>query len=458
MQSLIPRSPQIFHKDHLLRAVVALFLTLLLLATPPPASTYAVLAHQAIIDTVWESYLRPALHQKYPKATDQELDAAQAFAYGGSIIQDMGYYPHGSHFFSDLTHYVRSGDFIRALLDNSQDVYDYAFALGALSHYATDNDGHRIATNRAVPILYPNLKKKFGDTVTYEDDPLAHVGTEFGFDVLQVAQGRYAPAKYHNFIGFEVSGRLLETAFRQTYGLELKDVLQDEDKVLNSYRHDVSQLIPKATRIAWSLKGTQIQADQPGITQKKFLYNLSRADYEKEWGKDYLKPSAMEKFLAFLLKLVPKIGPLRVLQLKTPTPETEKLFESSFNASVTGYQKLLAAERQGHLELPNTNFDVGSESLRGKYKLNDSAHVKLLRQLATQKFQGVSPLLRTELLTFFSESMPTSMNAKPAHDTSKEEKARAQIATDLDELRQATLIETSQKPDTPSTAGKEATH
>ena len=139
MQSLIPRSPQIFHKDHLLRAVVALFLTLLLLAAPPPASTYAVLAHQAIIDTVWESYLRPALHQKYPKATDQELDAAQAFAYGGSIIQDMGYYPHGSHFFSDLTHYVRSGDFIRALLDNSQDVYDYAFALGALSHYATDN-------------------------------------------------------------------------------------------------------------------------------------------------------------------------------------------------------------------------------------------------------------------------------------------------------------------------------
>jgi hypothetical protein len=455
---LSPQSPQLFHQNNLLRAAVALFLAFLLLAAPPPASTYAVLAHQAIIDTVWDSYLRPALHQKYPKTTDKELDAAQAFAYGGSIIQDMGYYPHGSHFFSDLTHYVRSGDFIRALLDNSQDVYDYAFALGALSHYATDNDGHRMATNRAVPILYPPLKKKFGDTVTYEDDPLAHVGTEFGFDVLQVAQGRYAPEKYHNFIGFEVAGRLLDTAFRQTYGLELKDVLDDEDKVLNSYRHDVSQLIPKATRIAWSLKGKQIQADQPSITRNKFLYNLSRADYEKQWGKNYAKPSAMERFLAFLLKLVPKIGPLRVLQLKTPTPETEKLFEASFNASITQYQKLLSAERQGHLDLPNTNFDVGSESMRGVYKLNDSAHVKLLHELAGRSFLGVSPALRAELLTFFSESAPVPVNAKRPPDSRKEEKMRIQIATDLDALRQAQIINASQKPDTPGASGKEPPH
>jgi hypothetical protein len=452
-----PRS-QLLCKKYLPRTGVALFLAFLLLATPPPASTYAVLAHQAIIDTVWEAFLRPALHQKYPKATDKELDAAEGFAYGGSIIQDMGYYPHGSHFFSDLTHYMRSGDFIRAMLDNSQDVYDYAFALGALSHYATDNDGHRMATNRAVPILYPRLKKKFGDVVTYEDDPLAHVGTEFGFDVLQVAQGRYAPQQYHNFIGFEVAGRLLETAFRQTYGLELKDVLQDEDKVLNSYRHDVSQVIPKATRVAWSLKGKQIQADQPSITRKKFLYNLSRADYEKEWGKDYAQPSAMEKFLGFLVKLVPKIGPLRVLQMKTPTPETEKLFEASFNSSVAEYQKLLAAERQGHLDLPNTNFDVGTESMRGKYELSDSAHVRLLHELAERNFQGVTPSLRTELVTFFSESAPVPVNAKRPSDSRKEEKIKVQIAADLDALRKAQVTDASQTPDTPSTAGKEATH
>jgi hypothetical protein len=448
-------NPQSSHFKQLSRAAVAILLTLLLLATPPPASTYAVLAHQAIIDAAWESHIKPALRLKYPQATEAELSTAQAFAYGGAIIQDMGYYPHGSHFFSDLTHYVRSGDFIRALMDNSQDVYDYAFALGALSHYATDNDGHRMATNRAVPLLYPSLKKKFGDTVTYEDDPLAHVKTEFGFDVLQVAQGRYAPDTYHDFIGFEVSGRLLDTAFRQTYGLELKDVLQNEDKVLNSYRHDVSQVIPKATRIAWSLKGKEIQADEPSITRKKFLYNLSRSEYEKQWGKDYAKPTAMEQFLAFLLKLVPKIGPLRVLQLKTPTPETEKLFEASFNASLTGYRNLLTAEEQGHLQLPNTNFDVGTESLRGKYILNDSAHVKLLHQLAERNFQGATPELRTELLTFFSESLPPS---KIAPVNSKQEKTRAQIASEILALRQATLTENPPKPGPSAAAGKEAPH
>lgn len=447
-----PQSPRF---KLLSRAAVAVLVALLLLATPPPASTYAVLAHQAIIDAAWESHIKPTLRLKYPKATEAELSTAQAFAYGGAIIQDMGYYPHGSPFFSDLTHYVRSGDFIRALMENSQDVYDYAFALGALSHYATDNDGHRMATNRAVPLLYPSLKKKFGDTVTYEDDPLAHVKTEFGFDVLQVAQGRYAPDTYHDFIGFEVSGRLLETAFRQTYGLELKDVLENEDKALNSYRHDVSQLIPKATRIAWSLKGKDIQADEPSITRKKFLYNLSRSEYEKQWGKDYAKPTATENFLAFLLKLVPKIGPLRVLQLKTPTPETEKLFEASFNASLTQYRNLLTAEEQGHLELPNTNFDVGSESMRGVYELNDSAHVKLLHQLAGRSFQGASPELRTELLTFFSESLPPS---KIVPVDAKQEKTRAQIASDLVALRQATLTENPQKPAATAAAGKEPPH
>jgi hypothetical protein len=430
---------------------VALLLTLLLLAAPPPASTYAVLAHQAIIDTVWDSHLRPALHLKFPKATEDELIAAQAFAYGGSIVQDMGYYPHGSAFFSDLTHYVRSGDFIRAMLHDSQDVYDYAFALGALSHYATDNEGHRMATNRAVPLLYPRLKKKFGDIVTYEDDPLAHVKTEFGFDVLQVARGRYAPESYRDFIGFEVAGRLLESAFRETYGLELKDVLRDEDKAMNSYRHDVSKVIPEATKIAWSLKGKEIQADEPGATKRKFLYNLSRADYEKEWGKDYERPTAKEKFLAFLYRLLPKFGPLRVLQLKTPTPETEKLFEASFNASVADYQKLLVAEQQRRLELPNTNFDVGAESMPGKYRLNDNAHVKLLHLLAAQNFQSVTPELRSELLTFFAGPLPLPASAK-------EEKTRTQVSAELEALRQARPIENPQKPSTMSGAGKEATH
>lgn len=384
-------------------AATALFLFFQLLL-PSPGFGYAVLAHQALIDTTWESHIKPLLKARYPKATEEELSAAQAYAYGGSIIQDLGYYPHGSAFFSDLTHYVRSGDFVLALLRDAQNVYDYAFALGALSHYATDNQGHRLATNRAVPILYPKLKVRFGDFVTYEDDTLAHVKTEFGFDVLQVAQGQYAPSSYHDFIGFEVSRPLLDQAFQQVYGIELVAVLEDEEKALNSYRRDVSKLIPQATRIAWSLKSKEIKADEPGTTHRKFLYNLSRSQFEKQWGKDYQRPSRKERFYAFLYKLLPKIGPLRVLQLKTPTPETEKMFEESFNASVQEYQKLLNDERRGTLQLPNLNFDVGSETSGGKYRLNDDAHAHLLHRLAEQKFGCVSPDLRQELLTFFASA------------------------------------------------------
>src|SRR6202166_1194641 len=247
--------------------IVALVLAL---GCPSETAAYAVLAHEAIIDSAWDTTIRPLLLKRFPDATGEEIKEAHGYAYGGAIIQDMGYPPRGSHFFSDLTHYVRSGDFILALLRDSKDLNGYAFALGALSHYAADNEGHLIGVNRAVPILYPKLKKKFGDVVTYEENPLAHVKTEFGFDVLEVAQGRYAPDSYHDFIGFEVSVPLLEQAFQETYGLDLKSVLSDEDKVLGSYRYDVSKLLPKGTRIAWSLKKKDIVKDQPGITKKKF--------------------------------------------------------------------------------------------------------------------------------------------------------------------------------------------
>jgi len=194
----------------------------LLLDWPEPVAAYSVLTHEAIIDSVWKTDIRPLLLKRFPDATHEQLKEAHGYAYGGAIIQDLGYYPHGNHFFSNLTHYVRSGDFILALLRDSKDLNGYAFALGALAHYPADNDGHRIATNRAVPILYPKLQRKYGDPITYEEDPLAHIKTEFGFDVLEVARGRYAPDDYHNFIGFGVDVPLLEQAFRETYSLEPK--------------------------------------------------------------------------------------------------------------------------------------------------------------------------------------------------------------------------------------------
>src|SRR5450631_2928979 len=166
---------------------------------------YTVLTHEAIIDSTWDTSVQKLLLKRFPNATPEELQRAHAYAYGGCIIQDMGYYPFSSRFFSDLTHYVRSGDFIEALIRGSQDLNEYAFALGALEHYAADTEGHRLATNRAVPILYPELRRKYGNDVTYWDNPTAHVRTEFGFDVLQVSLGHYAPDQYRDFIGFEVS-------------------------------------------------------------------------------------------------------------------------------------------------------------------------------------------------------------------------------------------------------------
>jgi len=421
--------------DHFLaRArVIVLCLLAATLALPSPARAYAVLSHEAIIDAAWEMHIKPLLLKKFPQATEEDLSRAQAFAYGGAIIQDMGYYPYGSPFFSDLTHYIRSGDFILALLRNAKDLNEYAFAVGALAHYVADNYGHRLGINRAVPILYPGLRKKFGDSVAFEDNRLAHVKTEFGFDVLEIARERYAPESYHDFIGFEVSQSVLDQAFRETYGLELKDVLVSEEKVLNSYRRDVSKLIPKATRIAWHLKKDEIKDDIPDATKRKFLFNLSRANYEREWGKDYRKPSPGERFLAFIYKLIPKFGPLKILQFRTPTPQTEQMFEASFNATLDHYRELLTALREGKLDLPNDNFDVGENTGPGKYRLNDEAHAELLDKLAENKFAGATSEVRAELLHFFAE--PDAPYA-----TKHNVKAWTKVQTQLQQLKSATVI------------------
>ncbi len=414
----------------ILRSVVVCILVCVFLC-PTPSQAYAVLAHEAIIDAVWETHIKPLLLVRFPNSTEEQLSEAQAYAYGGSIIQDMGYYPYGSHFFSDLTHYVRSGDFVQALLRDSEDLDEYAFAIGALAHYAADNDGHRLGTNRAVPLLYPKLKKKYGDTISYEQDPLAHTKTEFGFDVIEVAQESYAPDGYHDFIGFEVSQELLEHAFEQTYGLKLKEVLLNEEKALNSYRRAVSKTIPTATKVAWSLKKDEIKADLPGATKRTFHYNLSRSNYEREWGKNYQKPNLFERFLALLYKLVPKIGPLKVLQFKTPTPEAQHMFRDSFNATLDQYRRFIEAVRNGRLDLPNDNFDVGETTGPGKYAMNDDAHAELLSKLAARKFVGISPELRDELVSFYSES-------GAAYSTKRDAKAWAAVQSELEQLKNAT--------------------
>lgn len=430
-------------------SVCAILLALLLsFGWPAQSAAYAVLSHEAIIDSAWDPSIRPLLLKRFPNATKEELKEAHGYAYGGAIIQDMGYYPHGSTFFSDLTHYVRSGDFVLALLRDSKDLDGYAFALGALSHYASDNNGHLMAVNLSVPLLYPKLKKKYGGVVTYEQDPLAHVKTEFGFDVLEVAQGRYAPQSYHDFIGFQVSVPLLEQAFQETYGLDLKSVLSNEDEVLGSYRHDVSQLLPKATRVAWSLKKDEIMKDEPGITKRKFLYNLSRASYQKNWGNVYEKPTLRERFIAFLTRIIPKIGPLKVLALRTPTPQTERMFEASFDASLHQYQSLLGEVAAGQLVLPNDNLDTGGVTISGKYALYDATQAQLLDKLAQQNFSTASPDLRADLLEFFADPHgPSSIKRNP--------KVWAKVQEEVEQLRNAPPAPSPARADDPSRAASD---
>jgi hypothetical protein len=412
------------------RLVGAICLSLLISA--PASYGYSVLTHEAIVDSLWDGSIQKILLKRFPEATPEELEQAHAYAYGGCILQDMGYYPFSSRLFSDLTHYVRSGDFIVALIRESQDLNEYAFALGALSHYAADDNGHRLGTNLAVPILYPNLRRKFGKEVTYWDDPLSHLRTEFGFDVLQVAQGRYAPERYHAFIGFQVSKPVLERAFLDTYGVELKDVFGNLDLALGSFRYSVGSIIPGMTRVAWQLKRDQVTKEIPGITKKKFLYNLSRSSYEKEWGMQYQRPGIRIRFLTWVLEVIPKSGPFKSLAFRAPTPEVEKIFMASFNATIDSYRTLLADVDAGQLKLRNENFDVGEPTPAGTYAGTDEAYDKLLGKLADQKFNGMSPELRANLLGYYKDRKP------PASPAAKKAGAGWTTVTEqLEQLEQA---------------------
>ncbi len=382
--------------------ILAAILSALLLGFPSPASGYSVLTHEAIIDTLWSDTIQPVLKARFPDATDEQLKEAHAYAYGGCIIQDLGYYPFGSHLFSDMVHYIRSADFLQALLDESQNLDEYAFALGAVAHYGADTEGHSIAVNRAVPILFPHLRKRFGNEVTYGDDPAAHLKTEFGFDVLQVARGHYASQAYHDFIGFQVSKDLLDRAFAKTYGLHLKDLFRTLDLSLGTYRYSVSTMVPKLTKAAWSIKSSEIEKSQPSVSRKQFLYNLKRASYEKEWGAMYKRPGLGERFLALIFRLIPKVGPLRALAFKVPTPQTEKMFEDSFDASVKRDRESFAEVKSGDLKIPNRDLDTGNAVRPGEYMLTDKTYDKLLVMLAKKNFADVTPELRSNILDFYA--------------------------------------------------------
>jgi hypothetical protein len=394
-----------------MKAVVAAVLFVL---ASMRADAYSVLAHEANVDALWDSGIRPLLARKFPHATREDLARARAFAYGGSVIQDLGYYPFGSHFFSNLLHYVRSGDFVETMIRDARDVDEYAFALGALAHYAADNAGHPEAVNKAVALMFPKMRAKYGETITYEQSPATHVLVEFSFDVVQAAAGAYASEAYHDFIGFEVAKPLLERSFHEVYGLEMHDVFMSEDLAFGSYRHAISDTIPAITRTAWRDKREEIEKVTPGISQERFVFNLSRRDYERDFGRDYQRPGFFTRIVTLLYKLLPKIGPLRPLKFEAPTAGSEALFLASFTDTRERYRTALRAAGQGRLDLANTNFDTGRPSAHGEYALADETYADLLDRLASRRFAGVSRALARNITAFYAAAPDRMSDRKEA--------------------------------------------
>ena len=401
-----------------MRAFSAGLLIAILLFGSPRANAYSVLTHEQVVDLAWQDELRPMLLKRFPNATPDDLRHAHAFAYGGSLVQDMGYYPFGKKYFSDLLHYVRSGDFVATLTEESHDINEYAFALGALAHYSSDNMGHPII-NRVVAIEFPKLRAKFGDEVTYANDHKAHIRTEFGFDMVQVAKNRYTSDRFHDFIGFEIAAPLLERAFLKTYGMKLSDVLGDEDRAIGTFRRAVSKFIPEMTRAALINRRADLVRDTSNFDKRKFLYHLSRANYEKEWGKGYRRPGFGTRVLAFFLRIIPKVGPAAALDFKVPTTQTEDMYIKSVDHTIDDYRRLLRQVSENNLKFPDTDCDTGRDTAPAEYSLADDTYARLLDELSEGKFAQLTPELKQNILAFYSNARPPLENKKKKESWAK---------------------------------------
>jgi hypothetical protein len=411
-------------------SIIGLALTLVMVMASP-TSAYSVLTHEAAIDVTWETTLRPLLLQRFPGTSADALVRARSFAYGGSVIQDLGYYPFGNKFFSNLVHYVRSGDFVEALLREARDVDELAFALGALAHYSNDTNGHPDAVNLTVPMVFPKLQQKYGDTVTYAQAPRQHVVVEFSFDIVHAAGGAYLPDTMKRLIGFRVATPLLERAFRSTYGLEMKDLFADQDRAIATYRYAVSQLIPTLTAVAWDEKQDQIAKITPAIDRSAFVAAYPRADFEREYGQDYQKPGFFARCAGVLYRILPKIGPLKPLSFKAPNAEAAALFAQSFRDATAKFRADVRELRERRLSIRNANFDTGRPSRFGEYSLADETYAELLDTLSDRQFKDTPTALTRNIVAFYGD------HPRPVPESRKARKRWARVEHALQELRQA---------------------
>lgn len=366
---------------------------------------YSFLTHETLIDAAWDSSIKPVLLSQYPQATAAQLVEARSYAYGGATIQDAGYYPFGHQFFSNLTHYVRTGDFVTNLVRDSRNIDELAFALGALSHYVGDSDGHRYAVNVSVPQEFPGLEKHYGTVVTYEESPHAHVRTEFAFDVDQISHERVAPLGYLRRVGFRVPTRLLNQAFYDTYGITLRSVLGEEFGAIRSYRWSVRTLLPHVAYAEVLLHRHDMPPDPDTPDFKAFAARINQADRENRWeAYRKHKPSMLTRVIAVAIFIVPKVGPLSDLAIRGPKADTEADYVASVARSTADFAKLLGEvkdEGPKKFDLVDVDLDTGYPTRPGTYKLTDKTYAKLLDRVTHRNARP--PLgLRQNILAFYA--------------------------------------------------------
>lgn len=442
------------------RSAFLILLVLVVALLPSRARAYSLLTHEQLIDLTWDDAIVPLLKSHYPALTPAQLERARAYAYGGCVIQDIGYYPFGDQRFSDLTHYVRTGDFVVNLFRNAHNANELAFAIGALSHYVGDSLGHADATNVAVPVEFPKLRAKYGKSVSYAEGKHAHVQTEFAFDIDEVAHHRMAPLHYLRHIGLQVSMKQLALAYYQTYGLT-DHFARVKGRRLNvpGYRFATRAFIP---RIAYALTILHRRHEPDELqTPERIAFDKQVSDMAgaNDWAA-YRKRAGIGTWsLAMFIFIVPKIGPLKLLAIKGPTTDTEEEYLKSVIESTNDLRRRLVAFTPPAIgsttrrlspgsrhPIPNRDLDTGRVVQPGGYPLTDATYADLLHRLTRTPTEAIPPGIKEDIQAYYS-------NPDAPITTKKDEAAWAQVQADLTTLAS---MPTSTEPEPYPTYGDEA--
>jgi hypothetical protein len=394
------------------RGIIALALCLLIPASSYP---YSFQTHEQLVDLTWTDTIEPLLKRRFPGITEPSLLVAHGYAYGGSAIQDLGYYPFANQFFSDLTHYVRSADFVQSLFRHARNANELAFAIGALSHYIGDTIGHSEAINPAVAIEFPNLRKKFGPSVSYAQNHHAHVRTEFAFDVNEASKRHLAPLAYLRHAGLRIPYRLLAQSFLETYGLELRSILGERRPVIRGYRFALRSLLPRVAYAEVVLHRNRFPPEPTTSAAKTFQAQLDRTEFTIGWNQFRKQPGIRTYLLAALIAILPKVGKLSELSIRGPENSTLERYIESVDRCTSSMRDVLGRVEKGDLQLANRDLDTGDRVKPGAYPLTDQTYASLLNDITRLPHPDISAALKQNILDYYADpSAPitTRKNAK----------------------------------------------